>query len=85
MDTVFDACVQLLLWLAALTGATYKQINVIIFCVLWPALTAYQTYRIIQLRRAVNRNHPWPRNEGAPGSGRTPRRRLTRSWFDILD
>ena len=60
MDMIFDACVELLLWLAAHTGTTYKQINVILFCILWPLLTVYQTVRIVQLRRAVNRNHPDP-------------------------
>ena len=32
-------CVNLLLWLAAMTGTTYEEINVIIFCMIWPLLT----------------------------------------------
>ena len=56
MEQVFDACVALLLWLAAITGLTYKQVNVIWFCILWPILTAYHCLRIWWLRRAVNRN-----------------------------
>ena len=39
VDRIFQWCVDLLLWLAAATGTTYKQINVIIFCVIWPLLT----------------------------------------------
>ncbi len=39
MDTIFDWCVALLMWLAELTGTTYKAINVIIFCILWPLVT----------------------------------------------
>lgn len=38
-DQVFQWCVQFLVWLASVTGATYKEINVILFCVIWPLLT----------------------------------------------
>lgn len=38
-DRVFRGCVVLLLRLADATGMTYEQVNVWIFCVLWPALT----------------------------------------------
>ena len=41
MDKVFDACVDILYFLANSTGLTYKQINVIIFCILWPILTIF--------------------------------------------
>ena len=37
--TLFDTCVYLLYELAKLTGTTYKEINVIVFLVIWPALT----------------------------------------------
>ncbi len=39
VDRIFQWCVDFLVWLAAATGTTYKQINVIIFCVIWPLLT----------------------------------------------
>ncbi len=39
IDKIFQWCVDLLGWLASATGTTYKQINVIIFCVIWPLLT----------------------------------------------
>jgi hypothetical protein len=39
MDYIFDLCVKILLVLAKLTGFTYKEINVIIFCIIWPIIT----------------------------------------------
>jgi hypothetical protein len=39
VDNVFQWCHDFLVWLAAATGTTYKEINVIIFCVIWPLLT----------------------------------------------
>jgi hypothetical protein len=58
VDRVFQACVDLLVWLAAATGTTYKQINVIIFCIIWPLVTAgfvilcvLQRVQIRRLRR----------------------------------
>ncbi len=38
-DKVFDLCVVFLIWLGNVTGTTYKEINVIVFCVLWPIFT----------------------------------------------
>jgi len=35
----FDRCVDLLNYIAMRTGMTYKQINVIVFCYIWPAVT----------------------------------------------
>jgi hypothetical protein len=39
MDSIFDGCVRLLVYLAAQTGLTYKQINVWVFVFIWPILT----------------------------------------------
>jgi len=39
MDQIFDLCVVFLVWLARMTGTTYKEINVIVFCILWPLFT----------------------------------------------
>jgi hypothetical protein len=39
VDTIFDWCVVLLKFAANMTGTTYKEINVIIFCVIWPLAT----------------------------------------------
>ena len=38
-DKVFDKCVDILIWTAKKTGSTYKQVNVAVFCVIWPAVT----------------------------------------------
>jgi hypothetical protein len=39
INTIFDACVQLLLLWASWFGITYKAINVWIFVIIWPILT----------------------------------------------
>jgi hypothetical protein len=38
-DYVFDKCVDLLNYGARKFGTTYKTINVVVFCVIWPAIT----------------------------------------------
>ena len=60
VDRVFQWCVDLLNWLAGMTGTTYKEINVIIFCVVWPLLTIalvaiclVQCVRIIRLQKQM--------------------------------
>lgn len=40
IDKTFDLCVESLEALAEKLGVTYKEINVAIFCVGWPLLTA---------------------------------------------
>ena len=49
IDRIFDLCVALLVWLAETFGTTYKAINVWIFCVIWPLITAAETAAIIWL------------------------------------
>jgi hypothetical protein len=39
IDKIFNMCVLLLLKIADMTGLTYRQINVLIFCIIWPILT----------------------------------------------
>ena len=36
---VFKGCVLFLLWLAKKLGMTYNEVNVWIFCVIWPVIT----------------------------------------------
>lgn len=62
-DQVFQWYVQFLVWLASVTGTTYKEINVIIFCVIWPLLTlglvglcVFQRVQIRRLRRLAMPN-----------------------------
>jgi len=60
IDGLFDWCVDLLLWGADLLGMSYNEINIWIFCVLWPLLTivlvglaVYQWRVIRNLRKRV--------------------------------
>jgi hypothetical protein len=60
IDGVFDWCVDLLLALAAALGISYNAINVIIFCVVWPAFTLLLIglvfYQHIKIRRLTRRS-----------------------------
>jgi hypothetical protein len=47
MDTIFDWCVRLLVFLAAQLGMTYKEINVWIFVIVWPMITLGLTMLVI--------------------------------------
>ena len=58
MNEIFDLCVRFLIWLAKLTGTTYKEINVIIFCIMWPAFTLFLIGYVIHLKRIINRIKP---------------------------
>jgi hypothetical protein len=62
IDRIFDLCVVFLVWLSQVTGTTYKQINVIVFCILWPIFTlalvlvvVLQQVRIARLRKMTGR------------------------------
>lgn len=63
MNAVFDWCVSFLVWLANLIGLTYVQVNVAIFCIIWPALTLGLIYlvwvqkRHIKYLEAVAKHH----------------------------
>ena len=50
IDNIFNVCVIFLVRLADLLNITYEELNVWMFCILWPLLTAYQTLRIIYLK-----------------------------------
>jgi len=62
IDGLFDWCVDLLLWGADLLGMSYNEINIWIFCVLWPVFTiglmgfvVYQMRVIRKLRERLAR------------------------------
>ena len=38
MEKLFKMCVELLIWLANMTGTTYEEINVIIFIIIGPII-----------------------------------------------
>jgi len=39
MDSIFDWCVDLLVYWAGVLGMTYKEINVWVFVIIWPIVT----------------------------------------------
>ena len=55
MDNIFNFCVELLLDCAKLTGMTYKEINVWIFCVFWPAIILALCFRNITFREKIKK------------------------------
>ncbi len=62
IDSVFDLCVRLLLWLADLLGVSYNEINVWFFCVIWPVFTltlmglvVWQWVKIRKLKRELRK------------------------------
>ena len=58
MNKIFIACVDLLIWLARLTGTTYEEINVIIFVVLEPIVFLLLIGYIVILRKRLSKLSP---------------------------
>ena len=54
IDKTFDFCVQLLFDVADIIGISYEEINVWIFCVIWPILTLIMFAEILRLRLKIN-------------------------------
>jgi hypothetical protein len=58
INTIFDACVQLLLLWASWFGITYKAINVWIFVIIWPILTLIMVgiiiWQYLKIRKLTN-------------------------------
>ena len=50
IDIVFNFCVILLVDLANILGITYEEINVWIFCIIWPLLSLILFAEVIRLR-----------------------------------
>ncbi len=55
MEQIFNVCVLILLDLAELTGLSYQQINVIIFCFIWPILTLFLTLFVLRQRDEIKK------------------------------
>ena len=55
VDVIFNICVKFLYDAAAILGITYEEINVWLFCVIWPIVTIYMSYEIIKLRLLIAR------------------------------
>ena len=54
IDETFDFCVNLLFDVANVMGITYEEINVWVFCVIWPILTLIMFGEILRLRLKIN-------------------------------
>jgi hypothetical protein len=63
IDSTFDTCVWLLLYLADQIGVTYKEINVWIFVIIWPVLTIFlvllSAFQQIMFRRWRRRHEAY--------------------------
>lgn len=55
IDLIFNICVTMLYDLAEATGLTYKQINVLIFCILWPVFTIFLVILTGRQRRIIKK------------------------------
>ena len=51
VDTVYDWAVHALVWFARLLGITYEEINVWLFCIIWPFITLSLIVGLIVLWR----------------------------------
>jgi hypothetical protein len=54
IDVTYDFCVQLLIDTAKILGISYEEINVWLFCVIWPLLSLVVFAEIIRLRFQIN-------------------------------
>ena len=61
MNELFYWCVELLLWLAYMTGTTYEEINVIIFIIVGPIIfsllvmySIFITYKYQKLKKDLD-------------------------------
>jgi len=53
MDQIFDWCVSVLVYSAAMLGITYKEINVWVFVMIWPILTVILIGIIVVQQRKI--------------------------------
>jgi hypothetical protein len=53
MDQIFDWCVNVLIYWAGMLGITYKEINVWVFVIIWPLLTAILIGMIVAQQRKI--------------------------------
>ena len=54
IDITFNFCVRLLYDVGNFLGITYEEINVWVFCVIWPILTLIMFGEILRLRLKIN-------------------------------
>lgn len=59
VDSVFVYCTDFMINLANLTGLSYYEVNALVFCLAWPALTAgLLLLLLVQKRRLRKVRHP---------------------------
>ncbi len=54
IDITFNFCVQLLIDAARFLGISYEEINVWLFCVIWPLVSLVLFAEVIRLRTKRN-------------------------------
>ena len=57
IDETFDVCVKLLFDVADIIGISYEEINVWMFCVIWPILTLIMFAEILRLRLKISKKN----------------------------
>jgi len=55
IDLTFDWCVVFLMYVASKIGISYEEVNIWLFCIIWPTLTMYQHYRIKYLKHKIKK------------------------------
>ena len=53
VDYIFYLCVDILVWLAKLTGTSYELINIIIFIILYPLILLFLLIVIMKQRKQI--------------------------------
>ena len=56
IDETFNFCVRLLYEIGGILGITYEEINVWLFCIIWPLLTLIMFGEILRLRLKLKKN-----------------------------
>jgi hypothetical protein len=55
IDVVYNFCVQLLIDTSRFLGISYEEINVWLFCVIWPLLSLILFAEVVRLR--IKKDH----------------------------
>jgi hypothetical protein len=55
IDIIFDWCVDILIYWSKILGITYNEINVYIFCIIWPIITIFFILFILYQRALIKK------------------------------
>ena len=58
VDLVFNYCVKLLYDVASIMGISYEEINVWVFCIVWPIATIVILGEMVRLKIQIRRLKP---------------------------